>query len=181
MTRLILQGELFDYCIQDSTKTTHPYDALSYVWGNSDNCQSISIGDAFLDITSNLHAALLQLRDHYLLRVLWIDSLCINQGDNEDKARQIQFMAQIYGAARDVIVWLGEAADNSDEALEALRAAGEVAQGSSHGDISHKDSSYEEPDNEEPVPQAISSLLQRPWFRRIWVSQQMIRSTGMTY
>ena len=65
-------------------------------------------------------------------------------------------MAKVYGKASRVIIWLGERANNSNVALEAIRAAGKPTNTS----------------NKEMIQQAILPLLQRPWFRRIWVRQQ---------
>jgi hypothetical protein len=65
-------------------------------------------------------------------------------------------MAKIYGQANRVIVHLGEAAHNSDQAIEDIRAAAEG--GSTNSLISEK------------TQEAILKLLERPWFRRIWVS-----------
>ena len=56
-----IRGELYDYRLKESSKAYHPYDALSYVWGSPNKSQSIIIGGAYLDVTPNLHAALLQL------------------------------------------------------------------------------------------------------------------------
>jgi hypothetical protein len=50
--------------------------------------------------------------------------VCINQNDHEEKARQIQSMARIYNNAKRTIVWLGEEADASSDAIEAIRVAG---------------------------------------------------------
>jgi Heterokaryon incompatibility protein (HET) len=51
--------------------------------------------------------------------------VCINQTDENEKQRQIPFMAEIYANAIRVIVWLGEAKDDGEKALEAIRFAGE--------------------------------------------------------
>jgi hypothetical protein len=94
------------------------------------------------------------------VRTIWVDAVCINQENEEEKGHQIQSMARIYGQANRVIVWLGEAADNSDRAVEEIRtAAGRQSTNSS---------------NEKSIQQAILALLQRPWFRRIWVREHTL-------
>ncbi|CAO2658200.1 Nn.00g059230.m01.CDS01 [Neocucurbitaria sp. VM-36] len=147
-----IRGELFDYRLQESSKAYHSYDASSYVWGSPNKSQFIIITGAYLDVTPNLHAALLQLRDPLSPRILWIDAICINQTDELEKVRQIQSMATIYGVARDVIVWLGTTANNSDEALEAIRTAGSSKETLSPNHYSPVDDpSLSEPSDEEAV------------------------------
>lgn len=156
-----IQCELFHYPLQESDIRTHPYEALSYVWGDPAETQSIfirernSTSEHSLRVTENLHEALSRLRYRYLERIIWIDAICINQNNVREKEQQIQSMAKIYSQANRVLVWLGETADDSDRALQSIRSAG--------GYDSEKFS------NQESDHRAITALLQRPWFQRIWV------------
>jgi hypothetical protein len=68
-------------------------------------------------------------------------------------------MPEIYAKANRVIVWLGDAKDASDQALDVIRLAGERLVGENLASLSITES----------VQQAILKLLRRPWFRRIWV------------
>jgi len=149
--------ELFEYPLRHSDKSSHPYEALSYVWGSEDKSKSITVNDKNLHITQNLYTALLRLQDHLCSRVIWIDAICIDQAKEEEKEKQIPLIAEIYAKARCVVVWLGEAEDDSDRALEEIRLTG----GRAATHLSHVES----------VQQAILKLLQRPWFQRIWVRQ----------
>ncbi|KAH8665719.1 heterokaryon incompatibility protein-domain-containing protein [Tricladium varicosporioides] len=154
-----IQCQLFDYSLQDLGKRTHPYEALSYVWGKPDQTLPIYVDGVQFPVTVNLHAALLRLRHQSIERILWADAICINQENKPEKEQQIQFMAKIYAQAKSVLVWLGEAADNSDRALDEIRVAG--GKGSTN------------PSNSDMIQQAIIALLDRPWFRRIWVLQEV--------
>ena len=160
-----IRCELFEYTLQESDKVTHLYEALSYAWGGSDKPRSIFIDNQYLAVTLNLHAALLRLRDRDIPRIIWVDAVCINQENEQEKEHQIQSMAKIYGKASRVIVWLGERADDSDGALEAIRAVDKPTNTS----------------NKEMIQQAILPLLQRPWFRRIWVRQQTFDNIRRNY
>jgi len=122
----------------------------------------IYIGKHCVNVTVNLHAALLRLRDRS-----WIDAICINQENKQEKEQQIQLMARIYGQANRVVVWLGEAADNSDKALEEIRFAG--GKGSTNSSTN------------KTIQQAVLALLQRPWFRRIWVREQTLDNIRRNY
>jgi hypothetical protein len=100
-------------------------------------------------------------------RILWIDAICINQEDNAEKGQQVQSMAKIYAKASRVIVWLGEAASDSNQALRVLRkAAEEQYANSAIGETNQR---------------AILALLERPWFQRIWVRQQTSTYIGTSY
>ncbi|KAF1960420.1 HET-domain-containing protein, partial [Byssothecium circinans] len=154
-----IQCELFEYPLPNSCKRTHLYDALSYVWGNPDEKLPIFIHEQRVDVTVNLRAALSRLRNHSLERILWVDAICIDQANQKEKGHQIQSMAKIYGQADRVVVWLGEAADDSDLALEEIHVAG--------GKMSTNSSKSER------IRQAVLALLQRPWFRRIWILQEV--------
>jgi hypothetical protein len=151
-----IQCRLHNYPLEKLDKGTHLYEALSYVWGDSHTPESVSIDNYDLPVTVNLYKALLRLRDRTFERILWVDSICINQADEKEKEYQIQLMAKIYGQANRVIVYLGEVKDNSDQALKDIRVA---AQDESMSSL-----------QSEEGQKAILKLLERPWFRRIWVS-----------
>ena len=150
-----IQCELFDYNLQDPSERTHLYDALSYTWGDPEETLPVYIGEHELPVTTNLHAALSRLRNSSLERIIWIDAICIDQKNDDEKSQQIQLMAEIYGQASRVLIWLGEAADNSDRALEEIRVAGGRATSSSN----------------KAIKSAVLALLKRDWFERIWVRE----------
>jgi hypothetical protein len=118
-----IQCKLVNYSLTTTGRRRNLYEALSYVWGSEQKPESISIDGSYLPITLSLHEALLRLRDHALGRYLWIDAVCINQDDTMEKMHQIGLMAQIYGYARQTIVWLGNTGDDSEKAIEIVRAA----------------------------------------------------------
>ncbi|KAL8344915.1 hypothetical protein RB601_005110 [Gaeumannomyces tritici] len=165
-------------CSMLDSGRTHPYEALSYVWGSEKNKLSIYIDGVEQSVRANLHHALSHLRDCFVERVLWIDAICINQDDNEEKGQQVQSMAKIYAKASRVIVWLvdppdsGDQSDNGDQAggggraLEAIRAAA-AAEHAAAGE-QRVDSQLDERER-----RAILGLLERKWFRRIWVLQEV--------
>jgi hypothetical protein len=132
---------------------------VSYVWGNLENKLPIFMHNHNFDVTVNLRAALLRLRNHCIERILWVDAICINQENLEEKGNQIQSMARIYGQANRVIVWLGEAENDSNQALETIRSVA----GGGYTNVSNNQ-------------KAVLALFQRPWFERIWVRKQTLDS-----
>jgi hypothetical protein len=97
------------------------YEALSYVWGNpvfSERIDEVSTRTVIC-IAENLSYALQALRYPDRSRCLWVDAICINQAENEEKGHQVQHMGQIYERARMVVVWLGR--ESGQEAFKLLQ------------------------------------------------------------
>src|ERR1700743_2109228 len=62
------------------TKECH-YSALSYVWNAAPGNEKIYLNGYEFEVSKNLELALRQVRDGRTERILWVDALCINQGD----------------------------------------------------------------------------------------------------
>ncbi|RMX99667.1 hypothetical protein D0868_09427 [Hortaea werneckii] len=82
------------------------YMCLSYVWGDTSEAVMIHLNSHPKLVTRNLHSALQRLRSHGYLAALWVDALCINQDDKEEKSLQVARMAKTYAEAQRVFVWL---------------------------------------------------------------------------
>jgi Heterokaryon incompatibility protein (HET) len=46
---------------------------------------------------------------------MWIDAICVNQKNKVERSSQVLYMGRIFSIARDVIIWLGESSELSDE------------------------------------------------------------------
>ena len=99
------------------------FEALSYVWGDPADRESITLEDEPFPVTHNLHAALHTLRRHDSQRTLWIDAICINQHDVGEKNTQVPLMARIYTDAGRVIAWLGPATERIKLAISWLNSS----------------------------------------------------------
>lgn len=172
---------LVTYPINSDRPRAHSYECLSYVWGTEKYRKRIEVdsGEAVLNFpaTPNLYEALLHIRDPFFEQILWIDAICINQDDDEEKATQVAAMARIYGLAKRVVVWLGPEAEESTLAFEELR---NLAQSQSSADRSLLEETKPKPEitgddnggdprSNADAEQAIQALLRRPYFRRMWV------------
>lgn len=71
------------------------YEALSYTWGNdSENPkEEITLNGCSFSVMENLYAALQILRRENRERVIWVDAVCIDQNDIDDKERQVSSIA----------------------------------------------------------------------------------------
>ena len=110
--------------------------ALSYVWGEDVATDTIFVDNTPLAVRSNLHAALLQMRKNQDLAVepdrsswLWIDTICIDQVNIEEKSHQVSLMHSIYGLADLVYMWLGPGTEASDLAMDFVCRFGPKALG----------------------------------------------------
>ncbi|RTE83193.1 hypothetical protein BHE90_002270 [Fusarium euwallaceae] len=97
-------------CLDDSPA----FVALSYVWGDPNIKELISLDNQPFPVTKNLAAALKQIRNKWTLedsphRVesLWVDAICINQRKPDERTQQVQLMGRIYKSAAVVLAWLG--------------------------------------------------------------------------
>jgi len=70
------------------------YEALSYVWGLEQHRLYIELNLTQTSVTRNLHAALNRLRHPDEPRRLWVDAICINQADNEERGQQVALMSE---------------------------------------------------------------------------------------
>jgi hypothetical protein len=127
-TLTLIRGE-FDDPIQCSLQTVslddHPtYTALSYVWGNMwDNSPIFVDGTVFL-ATKNLKLALQYIREAHREIVLWVDAICIDQNDTNERNHQVSLMGTLYSEAKGVIIWLGEADETTDELVHVVQESG---------------------------------------------------------
>jgi hypothetical protein len=102
--------------------------ALSYVWGNEEAGQDITVNNQPFKVRPNLLAALRTFFDceELIGYALWIDAICINQDDVSEKESQIPMMSSIYSQAEAVTVWLTKACGHGRLAVEVLLAMAEV-------------------------------------------------------
>jgi hypothetical protein len=86
------------------------YSALSYVWGQEEPDYIANIGSYPIPIRQNLFAALRRLRAHAAGKdyTVWIDALCIDQANTDERNSQVAMMGQIYSVCTSTLVWFGE-------------------------------------------------------------------------
>lgn len=100
-------------------------------------------------------------------RTLWIDSVCINQSCVEDRNRQVKLMGRIYSDASLVRIWLGTESERADQAFNLIRYCSPVRP-RSEGFIATIII------RNETGTRAITQLLRRDYWNRMWVFQEII-------
>ena len=161
------------------------YEAISYCWGPPNfDCPIICNGRT-LNITSTLHGALQRLRHPTQSRWLWADAICINQNPNalDERIAQVGIMRDIYENAQQVNIWLGDAENNSHQAIYIVR---QLARHRSALEAMGRPSLWPaeklEPfglrfgkgiDSMERAWAAVQPFFDRPWFKRMWTVQEV--------
>lgn len=135
--------------------------ALSYTWGESTPSRNIIVNDCNFPVTLNLYHFLKRQREALRDSNIWVDAICINQSDLLEKNQQIPNLNMVYMAANALTIWLGE--DSSDSKL-ALEWMGSLVGDSPYATMPHLHNN---------VNRAIQGVLQRPWWKRIWIVQEL--------
>ena len=157
------------------------YEALSYTWGDPALLSSIicyyrqrlgaqeqtSALHKKLYVTANCLSALKHLRLKDRPRRVWVDAICINQHDMEERNAQVRMMARIYRTASRTVVYLGSIPGSVSDAMSSMfelhgRGLLTVNELLQHRHVD-----------------ALQDLLSSAWFSRIWVLQEvyMAKST----
>ncbi|MCJ1247927.1 hypothetical protein MMC30_005142 [Trapelia coarctata] len=112
-------------------------------------------------------------------KYFWIDAICINQKDLNEKSRQIRQMGAIYTTANTVLVWLGKADDSTETAVDVMSQLSSVPRGLAETftglDIWNPEAyaGLGMPMIGESQWEACTALLHRRWFNRSWILQEV--------
>lgn len=169
-------------------KARGSYDATSYTWGAPKNPELIKCGDSQLWVQRNAFHMMLDLRRPDEPRKVWIDAVCINQCDVDERAAQVAIMHHIYRQAGATWVWLGRPDVHSAAAmayaatLDAKKYVGEFSHcryGSDWSRFAEKTYFFDPSstlgiDASQLPGLAVAnvSFLNRPWFSRVWIQQE---------
>ncbi|KAI1121090.1 heterokaryon incompatibility protein-domain-containing protein [Nemania abortiva] len=172
--------------------TKHPFIALSYTWGSPEVKEEILINGRKLSVTINLYEALIHLRSLLSPVPLWIDAVCINQDDVEERQREVAKMGRIYRDATAAILWLGLSEGDYDTPDACMMKFSEAALIISKVEMLHREihdiyggtdenpwelmkGVYEGGDlGMNPIHIALWALFTLPAWRRVWIMQELV-------
>jgi hypothetical protein len=149
--------------VADLAAATVAADADPDMGGNLSSRLIICDGRAIL-VTKNLHNALNAVAQLYP-GYWWIDQLCINQDDLQERSAQVALMGQLYRNAFQVVVWLGERTQLEARAVAALDMMATVSDDVE--DIVTIAASVFS--GEMPKLVGMVSFFSRSWFDRLWI------------
>ncbi|KAK1758910.1 heterokaryon incompatibility protein-domain-containing protein [Echria macrotheca] len=144
------------------------YEALSYCWGDPALSQEICIDSAKFSITEKAACALRHLRTTDKVRRIWIDAVCINQSDLDERLHQVRHMKNIYENASRVLAWLGPEMDGSGDGIALLRFLAQKVQ-------ERRAVIPTQPFHELPTSslRSLLGILRRQYWSRTWIVQEV--------
>ncbi len=162
--------------------------ALSYTWGKEGNTETVKCNDKEIKITPYLLNALVDIHSNVDSSSLWIDAICINQKDEQEKAKEVANMGLLYQTADKVLVYLGGAKEGSDKAMTAIEHAKDY-ENPLRGEfnletlqeiltnLKRYSNSMFDPSEFKPI----AALGRRSWFGRLWICQEYILGRSVSF
>jgi hypothetical protein len=164
--------------------------AVSYEWDSNVRQHEISCGGRISEVTANLALLLSKVRSPESSQLLWVDAICINQDDVDERSQQVSIMGDIYKNAEVVLMWIGDEVPHTKDAfsmicrlakecsvLELKRGMGPFG----YDEYEPSDQSAKQRLEEiliEPSWPAVTNLLSsRSYFLRLWVIQEVVLSS----
>jgi hypothetical protein len=178
-------GELPSCELFHSSLEKNPgYEALSYTWGDATLQGKIQLNGYAQPVTQNLAQAFADIQSLDSDRILWVDALCINQGNLAERNHQVKQMGKIYQSAKRVLVWLGRPEITFRNGLSSLHVFITIllSSGAIH------DSTDDDPSSGDAIHRLFKSmqrgdywdewhdlavLCELPYWNRLWIVQEI--------
>ncbi|EEU36094.1 uncharacterized protein NECHADRAFT_53169, partial [Fusarium vanettenii 77-13-4] len=166
------------------------YYAVSYRWGQpldeepfksmtNDRESCIHIDGSDVMVTKNLSDFLHEVQRDKKLKEeeFWIDAICINQEDPQERSRQVStMMGKIYRSAKCVIAWLGDADSHTQRAfdhLDHLAKSPTLLSPGSQSASTNYSASINGDENGSCWESAVK-LFDRTYWNRSWIIQELV-------
>jgi hypothetical protein len=162
------------------------YETISYVWGDAKRHGAVHIGNQKLSVPWSTEVVLRRMRRTEIERPVWIDSLCIDQTDDDDRNYQVQLMCDIYSNTVTNLIWLGNDTGEAEEVFQAMRGLYNEARSATRDFDTFKDTvwpgwfeAYGPPSTVEFSAERIAAFFDLPWFSRLWYAVIPETSNGL--
>ncbi len=160
--------------VQDETE----FSACSYVWGSNNLTRRILVDNKQFLVTESAYQLLYQQQSFLLEKRLWIDAVCIDQSNSEEKQDQIAHMQLIYGRAKCVEAYLSYGFRNTNiqnllYMLATTASRAQLVYNMNTIEVLTLISNNLEEWNE------LADLLRLPYFKRMWIIQEVSLATNL--
>lgn len=163
------------------------YNAISYTWGDPHQLASVLVNGMVMEVRRNCEYVLKQAWRQGGSSYVWIDAICINQTDNDEKNSQVAMMSGVYQRAGRVLACVGQHGDDSEflfkrlrrhkwwwgrfrsmhlDAPRALYSAYQLLVRATCRVLMRKSSLVR-------LFRAVINFLKRPYFQRVWIYQEL--------
>lgn len=168
------------------------YHAASYTWGSSTETEHIRLNRKQMLVRKNCADVLRRLGHFKTSRYYWIDALCINQDNVEEKNDQVAMMGKIFGEAEHVLACIGlEEEDDAAYAIDQISRVDEHIEYSMESRTNNKahGSLFLEAEGAlmslgdmdlVRLVLASGALAKRSYFERVWVLQEFLLARQVT-
>jgi hypothetical protein len=116
-----------------SDDDTLEYETISYCWGDHTRRSHLRVNGVKLPVPASCAAALRRMRLPDRARPIWIDAVCINQSNLDERSQQVAMMADIYSKSLGNLIYLGEGDETTASALKTIDAVYEVSSQETNG------------------------------------------------
>lgn len=151
------------------------YVAVSYVWGPLPASIAVPCNGQNLLVTPSAERMLQFLP---LDKLYWIDAICINQDDIEEKATQIPLMQQLYSQAKIVVIWTGLSTPESHVFMcnlpRVLKTARNWTARMAEGVDPSTRADCIMPPQHDPFWVGLYQVLHTEWLKRLWTFQEVV-------
>jgi Heterokaryon incompatibility protein (HET) len=152
------------------------YETISYVWGNARETSTVFLNGLEAIVPTSTEQALKCIRLHTGARdrQLWIDAICIDQGNVDERAKQVHIMGDIYQCSVANLIYIGDDDGMVGRACLDFRHLLEEIRQETDGFRTFLDTVFDKDNhdwrgNDSPLstkidPAALISFYSRPWF-----------------
>lgn len=163
------EHSLIECSLHDASISTTEYIALSYVWGTDLPTYKILLDGVDFFVRPTLWYLLQYAQKNLNVENLWVDDLCIDQTDEQEKNTQVALMGKIYTQAIQVRSWL-----NGKRSV--FTAAEDHASGASLLAAAITDHALRRLDLRKPyeVLPALARLIMNEYWSRAWIVQELL-------
>lgn len=174
------------------------YIALSYEWGSPERAEDdgvlrlvrpywpgLMVNGLARDARPNLLRILRLLRSRIeeSQPAIWVDAICINQQDVDEKGHQVAIIGEIFANARDVVVGLNDTSGTAEQGIEYLSkiAAAANARGSQDREPERAMSDAVAFLEQANAWDAVFGLFSDTWWQRMWVVQEVVLASNAIF
>lgn len=157
------------------------FEGLSYAWGDVTDTRQISLDGDPYTVTTSLYHTLRHLQLDGAFRTIWVDAVCINQADLVERGEQIALMRRIYQLATSVIVYLGEAWDGHELAMDFFKAAATLPGHHYEPSLEPHLSVRGHDASSKSLKENLVRFLDLPWWKRLWTGQEYALARQLSF